>query len=615
LPDRIGLDSLSPEMPLAPRSPGAAPRLGEPLVRRLSYGYGLAALALIACLSFRGRAPLIDEVVRLGVAGAALAGLLLAAAGAIATEAMLRVRIAGGAVGAAARWPQVALVTPLTVLAAVVAWRLCPDLGPAPASSAAIGAAALGLSFLALIAERTVAALPPARTPEAPDLRALALLPVLVTAAAGLGAIAAGVGAPFVGRTVIDCALILAFAVGAELALRAAARAFLPPPTPEAARAAIRSGLARFVAEGVRERSLSAPVRAEFGIELSRSYALAHARRAAAPTLLFLAGLSWGLSGFALVDYDKRAIYERFGAPAGVMHPGLHAILPWPFGRTRLVEFGAVHEEPLGGATLGPIDSVGAEAVPPPSLDRLWEEAHPGEMIFLIASGASGRQSFQAVAADVRVRWRVGLSDEAALDAAYRTEAPEPLVRAAASRAVARALAGRTLDEVLGERRDRFADMLRASAQADLDAVQSGIEIVAMVVEAIHPPAGAAVAYHAVQAAEINAEARVASERGRAAATIAVGAERAIGEIADAEGLSAELKGQAKGDAALFAADRDGAALAPEAFVRERYWDRLVAALARVPMTIVDSRIAPADAPVLDLRPPGAPSAGPPAPD
>jgi regulator of protease activity HflC (stomatin/prohibitin superfamily) len=615
LPGPVGLGSLSPEMPLAPRSPGASPRLGEPLVRRLSCGYGLAALVLLACLAFRGRAPLIDEAARSGVAGAALAGLLLAAAGAIATEAMLRVRLAGGAVGNAARWPQVALVTPLAVLAALAAWRLRPDLGPAPASSAAIGAAALGLSFLALIAERMVAALPPARTPEAPDLRALASLAVLVTAAAGLGAIAAGAGAPYVGRIVIDCALILAFAVGAELALRAAARAFLPAPAPEAARAAVRSALARFVAEGVRERSLSAPVRAEFGIELSRSYALAYARRAAAPTLLILAALSWGLSGLALVNYDERAIYERFGAPAGVMHPGLHAILPWPFGRTRLIEFGAVHEEPLGGAALGPIDPVGADTIPPPSLDRLWEEAHPGEVIFLIASGSGGRQSFQAVAADVRVRWRVGLSDEAALDAAYRTQAPEPLVRAAASRAVARALAGRTLDEVLGERRDRFADMLRASAQADLDAAQSGIEIVAIVVEAIHPPAGAAEAYHAVQAAEINAEARVASERGRAAATVAVAAERAIGEIADAEGLSAELKGQAQGDAALFAADRDGAALAPEAFMRERYLDRLVAALARVPMSIVDSRIAPADAPVLDLRPPGAPSAGPPAPD
>ncbi len=602
-------------MPLAPTSPGAA-LIGEPLVRRLSCAYGLAALAIVACLAFRDRAPLIDEAVGSGVVGAALAGFVLAAAGAIATDVMLRARIAGEAVGDAARWPQVALVAPLAVLAGVAAWRLRPDLAPASASITAIGAAALGLSFPALVAERMVAGIPPARAPEAPDLRALALLPVLTTAAAGLGAIMGGAGAPFVGRIVIDCALILAFAVGVELALRAAARAFLPPPAPEAARAAVHSTLLRFVSEGVRERSLSAPARTQFGIDLARSFALAYARRAAVPMLLLLMALSWGLSGLALVAYDERAVYERFGAPVGVLRPGLHAILPWPFGRTRLIELGAVHEEPLGGAALEPVDPIGAEAIPPPSFDRLWEQAHPGEMIFLIASQSGGRQSFQAVAADVRVRWRIGLSDQGALDAAYRTQAPEPLVCAAASRAVARAFAGRTLDEVLGDRRDRFSDTLRAAAQADLDAAQSGIEIVAMVVEAIHPPAGAAEAYHAVQAAEINANARVAAERGRAAATLAVGAERAIGEIADAEGLSAELVGQAKGDAALFAADRDGAALAPEAFVRERYYDRLVAALARVPMTIVDSRIAPADAPVLDLRPPGAPSvAGAPAPD
>jgi hypothetical protein len=311
-------------MQLAPRSPGAATRVGEPLVRRLSYAYGLAALALLACLAFHDAAPLIDEAIRLGVIGSAFAALVLAAAGAIATDVMMRARIVGGGVGNAARWPQVALVTTLAALSTVAAWRLSPDLGMVRASSAAIGAAALGLSFPMLVAERMVAAIPLARAPEAPDLRALALLPVLVTSGAGLGAIVGGIGAPLVGRAVIDLALILVFAVGAELALRAAARAFLPPPKPEAARAAVHSTLARFVAEGLSERSLSAPVQAQFGIELSRSYALAYACRAAAPTLLFLLALSWGLTGLAQVNYDGRAVYERFGAPVGVLAPGLH---------------------------------------------------------------------------------------------------------------------------------------------------------------------------------------------------------------------------------------------------------------------------------------------------
>jgi regulator of protease activity HflC (stomatin/prohibitin superfamily) len=37
------------------------------------------------------------------------------------------------------------------------------------------------------------------------------------------------------------------------------------------------------------------------------------------------------------VPLDQRAVYERFGAPVRVLHPGLHLILPWPLGRLRPV--------------------------------------------------------------------------------------------------------------------------------------------------------------------------------------------------------------------------------------------------------------------------------------
>jgi hypothetical protein len=293
---------------------------------------------------------------------------VLAAAGAIATDVMLRARVAGEAVGDPAHWPQVTLVAPLAVLAGVVAWRLRPDLVPA---SASIGAAALGLSFPALVAERMVVGIRPERTPEAPDLRALATLPVLTTAIAGLGAIMGGAGAPFVGRVVIDLALTLAFAVGVELALRAAARAFLPPPKPEAARAAVHSALLRFVSEGVREGSLDAPARTQFGIDLARSFTLGQARSAVAPMLLFLMALSWGVSGLASVGYDERAVYERFGAAVGVLRPGLHAIVPWPFWTDPDDRIRRGARRTSGRAALGSIDPIGAEAIPPPSLDRL----------------------------------------------------------------------------------------------------------------------------------------------------------------------------------------------------------------------------------------------------
>ncbi|MFP3541079.1 SPFH domain-containing protein, partial [Pseudomonas sp. SIMBA_044] len=55
------------------------------------------------------------------------------------------------------------------------------------------------------------------------------------------------------------------------------------------------------------------------------------------------------------------------------------------------------------------------------------------------------------------------------------------------------------------------------AVQADLRKLNSGVEILATVVEAIHPPAGAANAYHGVQAAQIGAQALILRERGAAA--------------------------------------------------------------------------------------------------
>src|SRR5208283_3497125 len=135
----------------------AAPPVGHRLLRGLAFGYGLAA-----------------------------------------TGVMLRARRWGSGVGQAARWPQIVLVTPLAVLAAVIAWRLRPLAGPATvpnSTQAVIGGAAVVLCFPLLVAERMVAALPAARLPEASALRALALLPVLLTTVAGVGEVAAGLGA------------------------------------------------------------------------------------------------------------------------------------------------------------------------------------------------------------------------------------------------------------------------------------------------------------------------------------------------------------------------------------------------------------------------------------
>jgi regulator of protease activity HflC (stomatin/prohibitin superfamily) len=164
--------------------------------------------------------------------------------------------------------------------------------------------------------------------------------------------------------------------------------------------------------------------------------------------------------------------------------------------------------------------------------------------------------------------------------------------------------AGRTLEAVLGENREAIADRLRVLLQQNLDAAGTGLALTALVITAIHPPGGAADAYHAVQAAQINAEASISAERGRAHATLAAARQGAIALETDALATSAERTGTATAEATRFAANRDAAIAAGDAFLFEHRLARLLTVIPNTDVIVIDHRIPATDAPVIDLRPP-----------
>ena len=515
-------------------------------------------------------------------------------------------------IGLTARWPQAIAVSGLSAAAVAVAW-LPSNAAVVPANvNFMLGGAAIVLAFPLLIAERFFAAMPPSRLREAASLRALLLLPVLVLPGAAILRIAAGLGVTLANNLAPLLAVPLTL-VAMELALRALGRCFLPPPPAATADAAIESLIALVLADGVRSRGLAAPIRQHFGIDFSRSWALSFLRAAVPPVLLFLLLLSWGLSGLVLVGFDRRAVYERFGAPVAVLHPGLHAILPWPMGQVRWVEYGPVHEATLTEAEMGqPVTLTGAEDRPPPEADRLWEQAHPNEINFLIASASGGKESFQIVSADIKLRYRIAMTDEGAMRAAYLVTDPQALLRATAGRAVAAFLVSRTLDTVLGANREAMAAALHTSVQQQLDAIGCGIELAAVAIEAIHPPAGAAEAYHNVQAAQIMAETSVAGEREQAANSRAQASQYATEIVGLAISIAAETTGRAAADVIRFDAETAAITLDKPAFLLERRLTALAGSLSKGSLIILDHRIPKADAPVLDLRPvsQGAPATG-----
>ncbi len=604
------------------------------LVRRLSACYGVVLLLLAAL----GATPLGAEARATGLAGVTLGAVLLAWAGLLATLAVVwararvgqpvpppaparrrwarlllrrRVRLAGEErLARMARRPQGIIVPVFSLAAAYAVWRLWPGAsGPLP-HAMLLGGGAVVLAFPLLVMERIVGGVPPARLPEAPALEALLFVPVAAIPLAGLLHLLAGAGMSWarLGMALVGISVCVA---AAELAARALANWFLPPPPPLAARAAVGSFAALLLRPGRVPGGLAAPIRTHLGLDFSRSWALRYARTAALPMAAGLSLVAWGLTGATLLDLDQRGIYERFGAPAAVWAPGAHLGLPWPFGRVRRVELGVVHAIALGGADA--IDMrTGAEDATPASADRLWDRVHPAEVSYLLASlDTSGAQSFQTVNVDLKVLFRMGLDDASALRAAYAVAAPEALVRAEAGRLLARVLAGKVLDDMLGENRETLAETLRAQLQAELDRLGSGVDLVGMVIEAIHPPAAAAEAYHNVQAAEIIARTAVATERGRAQASAAAARQTSTDLTSGARGLAAETTGQAETALRVFTADQDAARAGGPAFLLERYFANLSAALAKSPLMIVDHRLRGADAPVIDLRSFGAPTGRP----
>jgi len=487
--------------------------------------------------------------------------------------------------------------------------RLAGDDGSASVTTAAV---LLGATIPLLIVQRLF--MPDrARGPSLDGTARLALLASLLMGAASLFGALGYAWTKWFALPV----LIIAGVVALEVMVRTCA-AWLSPPIAFVQR---RSSALTWTASLLRLQRprldrASAWLTSAYGIDLSRSWVAAFATRAVLPVAGALGIVAWLASGISIVRMDERAIVEHMGAPRDVVGPGLHVHAPWPFATVRRVELGVVHELPIvfsqSGdgqllaelATAGQADAAGAtaaEAIPDPPADRLWDGSHPGEASYLIASSSGGREGFQIVNVDLRVVYRVDGTDEAARASAYGAFEPASMIRASAGRLLVSHFAISTLDGILGESRAAFVDRFRLDLQHDMDAYHAGIAVLDVVVEAIHPPAGAARAYHNVQATEIQADAMRFQSRARALAVNSAAAEEALQNINRSRAEAAEALAAANATRITFGADARSHAAGPNVFLFESWLSHLRDDLSKARVTIVDHRLEGATS-TLDLR-------------
>lgn len=514
----------------------------------------------------------------------------------------LRGRYLLGQIGAPALW--LAGWALLVLLSTEQVWSLALP-AAALGLSANVGAAlTLLLAFALLVLERQLAQEPPAQWPEAAALAQLTRVVIITLLIGALCLLFASEHAVWPIRVAVLSA-ILPMLVALELLLRAALSVFSPRREQLEPTLLARS----FIADMLRWPpqpwlALQHEMHNRFGIDLRQIWAFSYMRRALLPVLAVVALSGWLLTGVHEIPLQGRGIYERFGKPVQVFGPGLHSGLPWPLGRVISVENGVVHElatsvndKPIT------VPSDSAEGPAPLTANRLWDASHVNDKSQVIASSRGTQQGLQIVNMDVRFVYRIGLNDEAALAATYNSADVPTLIRSTASRILVHDFASRTLDGLLGDDRAGLAEEIGRAVQSDLNRLNSGVEILATVVEAIHPPAGAANAYHSVQAAQIGARALIARERAAAAQATNEAQLQTSTARDQATANAREINAAAQTADLKFSAEQKAFASAGQAFVLEQYFSQLSQGLRKARLLVLDHRLGgSANAPTIDLR-------------
>jgi regulator of protease activity HflC (stomatin/prohibitin superfamily) len=497
----------------------------------------------------------------------------------------------------------------LSLLVVKWAWNLSlvgSALGP---MGSIVGAVALLMAFGLLVLERQ---LTHELTAEWPEAAQLAQLTRVAIASLLLSALCLFFSTPdrvWPARLAVLIGL-LPVLVALEFLLRTIMSLFSPRSEriePRLLASSFMAGLLRWPPQPL--LALQNELHNRFGIDLRQIWAFTYMRKAFLPVLAVVLGLGWVLSGVHEIPMQGRGIYERFGKPVQVYGPGLHGGLPWPFGRMLAVENGVVHELATSVSESNAVEQVlePAEGPAPLSANRLWDATHINDKSQVIASSAGDKpsaqkQSFQIVNMDVRFVYRIGLTDQAAMAATYNTADIPTLIRSTASRILVHDFASRTLDELLGEQRAALSADIGNAVQADLKKLDSGVEILATVVESIHPPAGAANAYHAVQAAQIGAQALISRERGAASEQSNLAELNASVVTDNASAGAREVLATAQGADLRFSAERKAYDQAGKAFLLEQYLTQLSQGLTHAKLLILDHRLGGDAAPTIDLR-------------
>lgn len=313
---------------------------------------------------------------------------------------------------------------------------------------------------------------------------------------------------------------------------------------------------------------------------LSHHHRLVGKYAAAALLLLYI------FSGIVLVGPAEAAVVRHFGrrvifASGPALGPGLHYQWPWPVDQVTKLKPHQVQVAEIGFRTLTVPNAVVNE---PAAYE--WNLQHRSGRYekkadeSLTLTGDENLIEVNAV-----VQYAISSPD----DFLFATADPNNVMRAAAEAALRLLIGRNSLDTVLTTGRAGIEKQAKDLAQSSLDDYRSGLEVIAVQLQDVHPSVEVVDAFRSVSSAYEEKNKLINQAEAYRNEQLELARGQALKLLADAAGYTTERANRATGDAARFNQAKDAFKQAPGVTETRLYLENVEKVLAGKKKMIIDS--------------------------
>lgn len=286
------------------------------------------------------------------------------------------------------------------------------------------------------------------------------------------------------------------------------------------------------------------------GITLRSLWSIKYIRDITPAVVFLIAVLLWLSTCIIQVETNQQAAVYRIGnLQEKILKPGLHLTLPYPFDKVEIYDTETVNKTTIGYKATE-------------NADNIWTEGHQGEEYKLLLGGGD-----EVVSINLRLEYKISDLKE------YLTTAtsPESMMQALAYELVTDQTIATDLSSLMSADRDAFSENFQKELGKMMEEKKLGLEVVAVILESIHPPVEIAWVYQELISAGINAEKYLVNAQDVAAVTIAQAETTHDTTVGGAQVSSEEKVAAAKASVTEFMASVEAYNASSDAYKYQKY--------------------------------------------